>query len=261
LFNFCFCRECGQEYAPVWATLGAHGVTALEPRELGDRSADDEDQHHGFLMPDPAGKYAIAPIEEAVPEEWLHFDGPVPRLKAHYRRNLPIAVRVDPLGQACDDGLPAWFVPGSFRFCLTCRTYHDAGVRSDPSKLASLSTEGRSSATTVLTISALRCMLDGQSGLSRRAQKLLGFTDNRQDASLQAGHFNDFVQIVLLRGALLAAIENSPDGALTDANLTQSVARELRLPLAEYASNPQAKGIAAENTARALRDVLGSLSP
>ena len=31
------------------------------------------------------------------------------------------------------------------------------------------------------------------------AQKLLAFTDNRQDASLQAGHFNDFVQVGMLR--------------------------------------------------------------
>ena len=34
------------------------------------------------------------------------------------------------------------------------------------------------------------------------ARKLLSFTDNRQDASLQAGHFNDFVEVGLLRSAL-----------------------------------------------------------
>ncbi|MEK0082974.1 DEAD/DEAH box helicase [Benzoatithermus flavus] len=257
LFNFCFCRECGQEYLPVWASLDGQGIGSIEPRELGDRAADDADQQHGFFMPDPAGKYALAPIEEAVPEEWLSLDGPVPRLKAHYKRSLPIPGRIDPLGRADEKGLPGWFIPGAFRFCLNCRTYHDAGVRSDLTKLGSLSTEGRSSATTVLTIAALRYLLDAGSGLPRQAQKLLGFTDNRQDASLQAGHFNDFVQIVLLRGALLAAIESDPDGALTDANLTQSVARQLRLQLAEYASNPQAKGLAAEKIGQALRDVLG----
>jgi hypothetical protein len=31
--------------------------------------------------------------------------------------------------------------------------------------------------------------------LREEARKLLSFTDNRQDASLQAGHFNDFVEI------------------------------------------------------------------
>ena len=38
--------------------------------------------------------------------------------------------------------------------------------------------------------------------LAEKARKLLSFTDNRQDASLQAGHFNDFVEVGLLRAAL-----------------------------------------------------------
>ena len=36
--------------------------------------------------------------------------------------------------------------------------------------------------------------------------KILGFTDNRQDAALQAGHFNDVLFVSLLRGALLRAV-------------------------------------------------------
>ena len=36
--------------------------------------------------------------------------------------------------------------------------------------------------------------------------KLLGFTDNRQDAALQSGHFNAFIFTVTLRSALLRAI-------------------------------------------------------
>ena len=38
------------------------------------------------------------------------------------------------------------------------------------------------------------------------AKKLLSFTDNRQDASLQAGHFNDFVEVGLIRSALFRAL-------------------------------------------------------
>lgn len=36
--------------------------------------------------------------------------------------------------------------------------------------------------------------------LERR--KLLAFTDNRQDAALQAGHFDDFLFVALLRAAV-----------------------------------------------------------
>ena len=44
------------------------------------------------------------------------------------------------------------------------------------------------------------------SSLNDETRKLLAFTDNRQDAALQAGHFNDFIFVTLLRGAILAAL-------------------------------------------------------
>ena len=49
--------------------------------------------------------------------------------------------------------------------------------------------------------------LQGDTKLPPKARKLLSFTDNRQDASLQAGHFNDFAQVALLRSALFKAAE------------------------------------------------------
>ena len=92
------------------------------------------------------------------------------------------------------------FIPGPFRFCLhpDCDAYYDGGVRSDMTKLSGLSSEGRSSATTVLALSSLKHLVGAN--LDEQTKKLLAFTDNRQDASLQAGHFNDFVQILLLCG-------------------------------------------------------------
>src|SRR5690606_1968587 len=80
----------------------------------------------------------------------------------------------------------------------------------------------------------------------------------RQDASLQAGHFNDFIQILLLRGALLAAIKDEPTRTLRDDNLTHKVLEKLNLEPSDYASNPGVKGFGAQNTLHALRDVLGS---
>jgi hypothetical protein len=47
-------------------------------------------------------------------------------------------------------------------------------------------------------------------------RKLLGFTDNRQDAALQAGHFNDFIFVSLLRAATLAAIRTAGPEGLSD---------------------------------------------
>lgn len=259
LFGLCFCRECGQEYAPVWATFDGKSIERLESRELMDRSTDDDDTHFGFFMPDPSGLFSPTDIEASFPEEWIDHAGPVPRLKPSYRRRAPVPLRVSPLGEIEAAGLQGWFIPGTFRFCLNpdCRVYYDASIRSDLSKLSNLSTEGRSSATTVVSLSAIRFLMEEAEGLSPRAKKLLGFTDNRQDASLQAGHFNDFVQILLLRGALLAAIDGSTSKELTDDVLTQRVFEHLRLEDDDFSASSGLKGIAAEKTRQALRDVLG----
>jgi hypothetical protein len=72
------------------------------------------------------------------------------------------------------------------------------------------------------------------------ARKLLSFTDNRQDASLQAGHLNDFTQVVLLRGALLRALgQATPERVIRSelrqpviANAQQAALLEIRLSYA-----------------------------
>ena len=128
-------------------------------------------------------------------------------------------------------------------------------MRNEFTKLSGLSSEGRSSATTILALSALKHLIG--TDLDERTKKLLAFTDNRQDASLQAGHFNDFVQILLLRGALLAAMRGAGGEPLTDEVLTQKVLFHLRLDPSDYSANPSAKGVKAQNTLKALRDVLG----
>lgn len=258
LFNAVFCRECGQEYFPVWATGPQVSPDNFEPRDLGDRSREDQDgedgSRFGFLMPDPKGKFDNSDLDR-FPEEWIDYGRAVPGLKSHFRRYSPVPVSVDPSGEISGDGLRSWFVPGTFRFCLSCGVSHDATVRSDISKLASLSSEGRSSATTVLTLSAMRYLLEDAAELKPEAKKLLGFTDNRQDASLQAGHFNDFIQILLLRGALLAAVEKK--GRVTDEILAQSVYEVLALDKPEFMANPEARFLAEDQARKTLRDVLG----
>ena len=91
--------------------------------------------------------------------------------------------------------------------------------------------------------------------LPSRARKLLSFTDNRQDASLQAGHFNDFVQVTLLRSALWRALDGSPSGIRHD-ELAQKVFEVLSLPRRSYALDPDLRGLARIDTDRALRGVL-----
>ena len=205
-------------------------------------------------MPDAESIFNPEDLEN-YPEAWIEYINGLPRLKAHFRQYRPKNVVVDTTGTAGIGDLPAWFISGIFRFCLRCHVSYGAAVRSDLSKLSGLSSEGRSSATTLLTFSALRYLIG--SDLDVKTKKILGFTDNRQDASLQAGHFNDFVQILLLRGALLAAVRSSGGSHLTDEVLTQKVLEFLHLQAPDYAANPETKGIKAQNTLKTLRDVLG----
>ena len=259
LFNLSFCRECGQEYFPVWANIENRQPVSIQPRELTERSHEDEDVQFGFFIPAPDNMFDPNDLEGRFPEDWLEFDHRGARLKNHYRKYKPVPLTVNTKGESNPGGMAGWYIPGTFRFCLNpdCHVSYDGSVRSDLTKLSTLSSEGRSSATTMLTISSLRYLLGEAEVLDDKAKKLLGFTDNRQDASLQAGHFNDFIQILLLRGALLAAINNAPDKTLQDDVLTQQVMEHLRLEPTDYATNPEAKGAKALNTKKSLRDVLG----
>ena len=53
-------------------------------------------------------------------------------------------------------------------------------------------------------------------------KKILGFVDNRQDAALQAGHFNDFVFLLMLRSGLWGALEKN-GGRLSENDLADAV--------------------------------------
>ncbi len=262
LFNLAFCRECGQEYYPVWADHHHDELVYLEPRELNERTRDDEAAEFGLFMPDPALKWDAENIE-SYPELWVDYSREPPTLKSHFKKFRPRSIRVSTDGSVGSSGLEGWFLPGNLRFCLHCGVSYHTNSK-ETARLSGLSSEGRSSATTVLTLSALRYMLLGSGDLPEHARKLLGFTDNRQDAALQAGHFNDFVQILLLRSALLAASSQISSGErLSDRNLTQAVFRALGFDgddsdvRWEYMSNPEALGPARRRAEDAMRDVLG----
>ena len=84
------------------------------------------------------------------------------------------------------------------------------------------------------------------------------FVDNRQDASLQAGHFNDFVQVTQLRGALYRALHEAGVTGFATTRSRQQVTEALGLPMADFAQKPDAKFTPEATTrVRALREVTG----
>jgi hypothetical protein len=86
------------------------------------------------------------------------------------------------------------------------------------------------------------------------ARKLLSFTDNRQDASLQAGHLNDFTQVVLLRAALLRALGQVPE--LSHDRIGDAAFRALDPAPENFMKEPVGGGPGYENARRAMVDLL-----
>lgn len=257
LLPLAFCRECGQDYYVTQRHDHENGTIFL-PRELRDREPSD-DVENGFLYisdenvwPDDADEVA-----ERLPEDWFEPGGR--RLKPTYRKAVPQPLWILPGGQVSHAQSPnatkAWWLPIPFRFCLSCGVSYTGRLASDFARLGTLGTDGRSTATTIMALSAVRFLRD-DSELSDQAKKLLSFTDNRQDASLQAGHFNDFVQITMLRGALWRALMNAGDAGLTHDVLAQHVLEELKLPPEEFLAEPNLRGPALKSATSTLREAL-----
>lgn len=257
LLPVAFCRECGQDYYVVRRIQNAEGRQTYVPRDLSDRVENDDGQP-GYLYINSNDPWPTdaSEVVRRVPDSWVEIIGGIPTIKRSQLPNLPkpITLSRDATEGAGDQR--AHFLPGAFRFCLQCGVAYNARQLSDFGKLATLGSEGRSTATTILSMSAVRALRREQS-LPEEARKLLSFTDNRQDASLQAGHFNDFIEIGLLRSALWRAVNQAGPSGVRHEDLPKRVFDALSLELAHFAQNPQVEYFQREETERALRQVLG----
>ena len=220
-----FCRQCGQEYYHVLCYDGY-----FHPYPAGEFELEDEEARAGYLMPAPTENDWN---EDLLPEEWREAKG---RLKSTYRGRVPRPVWVLPDGAFSAtpraDALKMWFQPQPFSLCLNCGEFYTAREK-EFSKLASLSSEARSSATTILATALLRHA--ARTGAAR--DKLLTFTDNRQDASLQAGHFNDLIHLAVLRSALVGALQE--EETLTPDRVALQTVSHTSLTIRDIARNPE----------------------
>lgn len=254
-----FCRECGQEYLVV-----ARTTTDGENRFVSRRDADASggDAVTGYLYVSSDFPWPDADTEiTRVPEPWLVTDPATDRVEVieSKRKYLPTPVWLRPDGaiDGTRSGLKAWFVSTPFAFCMRCGVSYEQVRGQDFGKLATLDAEGRSSAVSLLSASVVRSLRSlPEEQLPPTARKLLTFVDNRQDASLQAGHFNDFVQVSQLRAALYAALHDAGPEGLTHDVLADVVTTTLGLRMSDFAQAPDAKFSAKKDAERALRAVV-----
>ena len=260
LYPLAFCRECGQDYYLV-TQREEGGRVRLDPRGpiVDSWSDEDAEGQPGFFALDAGGDDPLwSGSDEDLPEHWFDHLQAGPRIKKNYAEDRPAALRVTPDGtvQAAtgSEGAVGWFQPSRLMICLNCRSVWD-GRASDFRKLASLSQTGRSTATTILTSTAVARM--AEQGLPAADAKILSFTDNRQDASLQAGHLNDFAQVAQLRAAVVQAMGTT--GELKAGSIGQAVFEALALRPGHFLREPVDSGPGYEQGREALIGLLEHL--
>ncbi|MGW3362254.1 DEAD/DEAH box helicase [Streptosporangium canum] len=259
LLPLAFCRECGQDYLVVAREKGERYSARQEANVPGG------DTVNGYLYISTEHPWPVDPVGEGrLPDSWLEpaADGRT-QVRPSLSDRLPREVWLGPGGSEvpAGEGIHAWYVPSPFRFCLRCRVSYEQSRGRDFAKLATFATEGRSSAVSIISASIVRSLREqnekGQ--LDDEARKLLTFVDNRQDASLQAGHLNDFVQVTQLRGALYRAARAAGEEGLRHDEVAQRVAKVMNLPLEAFARNPEVKFGQKEAVLKAFRGVLSYL--
>jgi len=214
----------------------------LEPREFRDNTEEDEQSNDGYLIVGD-GIWDESEDAELLPETWFRISktGVVPRTEK--KPYFPVKLHFDEFGNCSEVATKkwwGWFMRAPLLFDPTSGTFYDTKT-SEGTKLTKLGSEGRSTSTTITSFSILIQL--AAAGFEYADQKLLSFTDNRQDAALQAGHFNDFLQVVLLRAAIRKAIDGAPGQALTYKNLGEAVFKALNLPFCEFANRNEEPGL------------------
>jgi len=255
LFPLVFCRECGHDYYVVRYDANNQTVVPQLPTML-EAPEDDENVQDGYLSLDETGLWDYND-EERLPDSWFRETKKYGRVvKKEYEKFIPRKIYVLANGSVSNsplEGKACWFIPKPFRTCLNCGVVHD-GKKKEFAKLSRLSSEGRSTATTLLSLSTVNRLKQIYTGEQAEAAKILSFTDNRQDASLQAGHFNDFVQTSFLRAALNRAIQENEE--LNHKRLAMTVVEYMDLSQSDYASTPAEVGIGKRNNENAFRNLI-----
>ncbi|MBV6512033.1 MAG: ATP-dependent RNA helicase RhlB [Ignavibacteriaceae bacterium] len=241
LFPLVFSRNSGHEFTCVKLDLKN---SIMLPREFYELIDDEEDAsiEEGYLFiqhqedEEPLWDEARAP--EELPETW--FTAPrkngTRKIKKEKEARLPKKIYFNKLGDFSftnPSDFEGWFITSPLILDPSSGTVYDTKT-AEWTKVMKLGGEGRSTATTVLSFETITQLQ--QFGESPEKQKLLSFTDNRQDASLQAGHFNDFVKAGQLRAAIAQALKSHK--SLDYSNIAEKVFDCLNLTQLQFAKQP-----------------------
>jgi superfamily II DNA/RNA helicase len=241
LFPMMFSRTSGHEFSCVKLS---HRESKLYPREFYDILEEDDEssREEGYIFIQHKEDEEVIWDKERdiqdLPETWFNppkKDG-TRVIKTERVDRLPRKIYFDKQGNFSfyePKEFEGWYISSPLMFDPTSGALFDSHT-AEWTKLMKLGGEGRSTATTVLsfeTITQLQAFDEPD-----EKQKLLSFTDNRQDASLQAGHFNDFIKVGQLRAAIAKALDIHETLDYTD--IAEKVFNCLNIPQEQFSKQP-----------------------
>lgn len=255
LFPMLFSRITGHEFLCVKKDFKKNRLLSRTPKDLPLKMTKDSlkgDKYVGrnkrvLSKADFPMGYLIIPHDkkpiwdesfmDILPESWFRHlkNGDV--LDNYWEHRLPTVIYTNRTGSYSDTldevhTLKGWYIPAHLILDPTCGIIFDTNTNEN-TKLMRIGNEGRSTATTVLSFAILKAMHAEKVPVDK--QKLLSFTDNRQDASLQAGHFNDYITLGRLRSAIYNALKKTLGNVLMIDSISLAVCKELNLSEHEYA--------------------------
>ena len=266
LYPVLFSRYSGYEFICVQKDTEAHILKPREPdyipktltrKESSNIKLSESDFPYGYiLIPNEDEEFWNKEEEKNLPDGWFKKLKSGDVLEPYYQYQIPQKIYFNSKGnysnEAQKDYLCGWFISAKLRIDPTAGIVYEDPKTNDNTKLMRLGNEGRSTATTLIAYSVIDSLHNQQQSINN--QKLLSFTDNRQDASLQAGHFNDFLSSIRLRSAVYHALVSNPDG-IKVYDIAHRTFEQLKLEEKEYARNPNEEWTDQENE-RALKEYL-----
>lgn len=200
------------------------------------RELKEEDFPDGYvIIPDDGESIWTEEDEDFLPESWYNKKKSGGKFDNYYEFRLPRKIYFNAEGNYSSENVYphfGWFIPARLLFDPTSGVIFDVKTNEN-TKLMRLGNEGRSTATTITSFGVIKAL--NAHGVASKNQKLLSFTDNRQDASLQAGHFNDFLMLGRMRSAIYHALKEAPENVLTMDTICDRVFTKLQLKEEEYA--------------------------
>ena len=248
-----FSRLSGHEFYVV--RLDSEHSKIL-PRSFDGRllTEDESNQSDGYILIPHAGEtiadYKVSADSEDIPDEWTTVSRGIRAVKGPHQNKLPRSIFFTQDGYYTDDEplpgggyMEGLFIAAPMAFDPSSRAVYK-GKQSEWSKLAKIGGEGRSTATTVLSYENIMRM--AEDGIEQKDRKVMTFVDARQDAALQAGHFNDFIRIGKIRSAIWKAINDATE-PIDSSNIARLVFKHLNLRFDEYSLNSSLTGRRADD--------------